>query len=116
MTLRSIKSSLVVTILLSPTFDCSVDKSYAKTVSLRQPVQIIVKIDHVGVACWRADARCSSEGYFPVGLCSSYCQAQSPLPYYQVLYGPALLMDILGHLTIEGSFPPSDNFSRLERV
>ena len=48
MTLRSFKSSLVVTILLSPTFDCSVNKSYAKTVSLRQPVQIIVKIDHVG--------------------------------------------------------------------
>ena len=43
-------------------------------------------------------------------------QAQSPLPYYQVLYCPALLMDILGHLSIEGSFPPSDNFSCLERV
>ena len=48
MTLRSIKSSLVVTILLTPTFDCSVNKTYATTVSLRQPVQIIVKIDPAG--------------------------------------------------------------------
>ena len=45
-----------------------------------------------------------------------YTVAVAKLSPHSLIIKSSTTMDILGHLSVEGSFPPSVNFSRLERV